>query len=212
MVKVKICGNTNKQDALECASLGADAIGTVVEVPVDTPKKISSLKAKEIISSLPIFTCGVIVIMPKSIEEALQFYEQVKPCALQLHGNESTDFVEGLKDKISCKIIKAIHVKGEDSIKEAKKFSRHCDAILLDTYTKGLGGSGMTHNWDISRRIARSIEKPVILAGGLTPENVRDAIEFVRPYAVDVSSGVEKEKGKKDYEKVKRFIEEAKIT
>jgi len=208
MVKIKICGNINVQDALEAARLGADFVGCVVEVNVATPRKISAEKAKEIISSLPASAKGVAVIMPETLEEALQLYEKIKPFALQLQGDESLELVKQLK-QLPCKIIKTVHVRDESSIEEAKKFSKHCDAILLDTPSVIKGGSGKTHNWSISRKIVESVEKPVFLAGGLTPENVEEAIKTVKPYVVDVSSGVELQPGKKDYKKVKKFIENA---
>jgi phosphoribosylanthranilate isomerase len=148
--------------------------------------------------------------MPGDLEEAVRFYKEIRADFLQLHGNEEVTFVKNLRSLVPCNIIKTVHVKGEESIQEAKKHSRFSDAILLDTAAKEMGGSGKTHDWEISRRIVEAVEKPVFLAGGLTPENVREAVEMVRPYAVDVSSGVEREKGKKDLEKVRKFIEAAK--
>lgn len=210
MVKVKICGNTSIEDALECVKLGADAIGTVVEVPVDTPRKISIETAGKIFSKLPVFTPGIAVIMPKNASEVVYLLEKIKPHAIQLHGDESLDFVRGLKGTTSCKIIKTLHVKDESVIEKAVEFSGCCDAILLDSASEKMGGSGITHNWNISKEVVKSVGIPVILAGGLKPENVEDAIRKVRPYGVDVSSGVEEKPGKKDFDKVRRFIINAK--
>ncbi|MEE8168873.1 MAG: phosphoribosylanthranilate isomerase [Candidatus Hydrothermarchaeales archaeon] len=211
MARVKICGVTSIKDALMCAELGADAVGTIVEVPVDTPRKISTSKASEIVASLPLFVDSVAVVMPKSVEEAIGFFREIEPTALQLHRKESPEFVRKLKESISCRIIKSIPIRDESSLEDARVYSELCDAILLDSPSPKLGGSGETHNWELSRAIVRELKVPVILAGGLTPENVADAVAFVRPYAVDVSSGVEieGEKGKKDYTKVKEFIERA---
>jgi|Deesub1362B_J571_1020462.scaffolds.fasta_scaffold01701_2 phosphoribosylanthranilate isomerase len=210
MVKVKICGNTSIDDVELVSELGADLAGFIVEVPVDTPRKISLTQAEKIMEEMPFTTAGVMVIMPQSVEEALNMYMAVRPDFIQLHGNESPKFVRELRGLVSCNIIKTIHVKGEESIAEAKRYVNYVDAILLDTPSPQRGGSGTTHDWEISRKIVESIPKPVILAGGLTPENVAEAIEIVKPYAVDVSSGVEAEPGKKDPEKVRRFIARAK--
>ncbi|MFQ5975173.1 MAG: phosphoribosylanthranilate isomerase [Candidatus Hydrothermarchaeales archaeon] len=210
MVKVKICGITSKEDAANCLRLGADAIGTVVDVPVDTPRKITTTKAGDIHSSLPFLTPGVAVIMPKSVEETVEMVLKIRPYAVQLHGNESIEFLKELKDRLQIKIIKTVHVKDEKAFKAAYEYSKYCDAILLDTATSKLGGSGLKHDWGISKKIVGNIKKPVILAGGLRPENVKEAVREVMPYGVDVSSGVESEAGRKDYDMVKRFIDNAK--
>lgn len=210
MVKVKICSITNIDDAIKCQKLGADAIGTIVDVPVETPRKITIDTAREIHNSLPFFTPGVIVTMPKSQEETVDMVQKIRPYAVQLHGNESPTFIKDLKKKLQIKIIKTIHVKDHEAIETATRYQEYCDAILLDTATPGLGGSGIKHDWSISKKIVETIEKPVILAGGLKPENIGEAVREVKPYAVDISSGVETIPGKKDYDKVKRFIENAK--
>lgn len=205
---VKICGNTNKKDAAKCEELGADLIGAIVEVPVNTPRKVTREKAIEIFSGVT--SAGkVIVIMPRSIDEALEIYDAVAPDYIQLHGNETSQFVRELRSLVPCNIIKAIPVN-ENALKEARKFATCCDALLLDTPSATRGGSGTTHDWKISRKIVEAVSIPVILAGGLKFSNVKKAIEAVHPYGVDVSSGVEKRRGKKDYEKVKKFIRSAK--
>lgn len=209
-LKVKICGNTNRKDALAAAKLGADLVGAIVEVPVDTPRKVTAQEAKEILADFSTPSGKVIVIMPRTIEEAAALYEEIRPDFVQLHGDESLQFVKELRSLIPCNIIKTIHVD-KASINEAKRFSRYSDALLLDTPSEQLGGSGRTHDWALSRKIVEAAGVPVILAGGLTPENVAEAIRSVRPYAVDVSSGVEKKEGKKDYAKVKKFIKNAKL-
>lgn len=210
-MKVKICGNTNRRDALASARLGADFVGAIVEVPVNSPRKVTAQEAKEILADFPFPAGRVIVIMPKTAEEAVVLYEEIHPDFVQLHGSENVQFVRELRGTIPCNIIKTIHVKDETSIQEAKKFARYSDALLLDTSSKQLGGSGRTHDWNLSRKIVEAVSIPVILAGGLTPENVAEAIRVVKPYGVDVSSGVEKKEGRKDYSKVKKFIRNAKF-
>jgi len=207
MTRVKVCGITNPEDALMAVNYGADAIG-IVNVK-GTPRFVDLKTAREIFDSLPVFVSKVIVAMPETIEEALEI-EETKANYIQLHGNEPVNFVRELRENINLGIIKKISVD-ENCLKNSKRYSGIVDAILLDTKVKGLsGGTGKVHDWDISRKIAESIKKPVILAGGLNPENVKSAIETVRPYAVDTSSGVESKPRKKDKKKVEKFIMVAK--
>jgi phosphoribosylanthranilate isomerase len=210
MASVKICGNTRVRDVEVVAELGAEFIGVVVDVPVPTPRKVSVEKAKEILHVASLSARSVAVIMPNTLDAAVGYYRKLRPDFLQLHGEEDVTFLKNLRGLVSCGIIKTIHVKGKESVQEAKKCSRFVDAILLDTPSEKMGGSGKIHDWNISKKIVKEIEKPVILAGGLNPENVKKAVEMVNPYAVDVSSGVETH-GRKDYKKVKKFIQEASI-
>ncbi len=210
MARVKICGNTNLEDIELAAQLGADYVGIIVDVPVDTPRNVDPEKAVTIFEELPFTTAGVVVIMPQSIKEALDLYIKLRPEFLQIHNNVEPKFIHEIKTNVPCNIIKTIHVEDEQSIKEAKRYQRWVDAILLDTPSKTGGGSGKTLDWDIAREIVVSLDKPVILAGGLTPNNVAEAIEAVKPFAVDVSSGVESHPGRKDPEKLERFIKIAK--
>ncbi|NOZ82852.1 MAG: phosphoribosylanthranilate isomerase [Euryarchaeota archaeon] len=209
MVAVKVCGNRSEEELEMLAELGVDMAGLLV-VPVDSPRRISLERAAELMDAMPSTVAGVLVLMPKSVEEAVEMYQQVLPDFIQLHGSESPAFVRELRSMVSCNIIKTVHVSGEESLAEAKRYLRFADAILLDTPSELGGGSGRVHRWDVSARIAREIEKPVILAGGLTPENVREAVEIVKPYGVDVASGVEASPGVKDPERVREFVARAK--
>ena len=207
MTRVKVCGITNPEDALMAVNYGADAIG-IVNVKV-TPRFVDLKKAREIFDSLPVFVSKVIVAMPETIEEALEI-EKTKADYIQLHGDESLDFIRELKENTNLGIIKKISVDG-NSLENSERYSEIVDAILLDTKVKGIsGGTGRVHDWDISRKVVESVRKPVILAGGLNPRNVKSAIEEVKPYAVDTSSGVESKPGKKDKKKVEQFIMTAK--
>lgn len=208
-MQVKICGHRHLADARESARLGADLIGVIVEVPVDTRRKVSRGRAREIVRSIKPPAQGVMVIMPGTVDEAVELYEAVKPSFIQLHGAESVAFVEELKSAVPCSIIKTVHVRSEDSIKHANSYA-NADAILLDTASEKAGGSGIIHNWEISRKIVEQLKVPIFLAGGLTPENVRSAVDAVGPYGVDVASGVEDLDGKKDFRKIKEFIRKAK--
>jgi phosphoribosylanthranilate isomerase len=208
-MKVKICGHKTVEDAKHSAKLGADFIGVIVEVPVDTPRKISKEQAREIVRRLEPPAQGVMVVMPSTIDEAVELCEVVKPSFIQLHGEESVEFVKELKDEVPCKIIKALHVT-EEAVKKAKEHAKFADMLLLDTASEKAGGSGITHDWGISKRIIDEVEIPVLLAGGLSPENVAEAIEAVQPYGVDTASGVEGPGGGKDFNKVNEFIRNSK--
>lgn len=200
MVKVKICGITNLEDAFAAVDYGADALGFVFYK--GSPRYISPETAKEIIRQLPPFitTVGVFVDEPTSnIEDILK---SVPLDVVQFHGHESPE---------ACMLfrrgIKAIRVKELSDLEPLKRYT--VSAFLLDTYTpESLGGTGQIFNWDIA--VAAKQFGKIILAGGLNPENIEKAIRWVRPYAVDVSSGIEKEKGKKDLKRMKLFIEKAK--
>jgi phosphoribosylanthranilate isomerase len=209
MVKVKICGVMSLSDAAVCANLGADFIGNIVEIP-SSPRSISQESSKEILSKLSSSAKGIAVVAGKNLNEIIGAAEFIQPAFVQLHGSESLELVENVKDEVSCGVVKAIQVTGEESIAGAVEFSKVCDAILLDTPAKGFGGSGMSHDWEISSQIVKSANCHVFLAGGLNPENVTEAVSTVSPFCVDVSSGVEIRPGKKDSEKVKKFIERAK--
>ncbi len=203
MVKVKICGITSATDALAAASAGADALGFNFYKP--SPRYVEPEQALPIRLALPPFiaSVGVFVDMdPPRVREIMQY------CGLdyaQLHGRESPIVLSRLED---FRIIKAVRMRGEDDLLELERFSS-ADAFLLDTYVRGQpGGTGETFDWDLAR--AASNRAKVILAGGLTPENVAEAVERGRPFAVDVASGVEESPGRKSRELMMRFVREAK--
>ncbi len=209
MVKVKICGITSLSDAVVCAELGADFIGNIVEIS-SSPRSISKERSKEILSKLPPSAKGIAVMAGKSLDEIIKAVEFIESAYVQLHGNESLEFIEKVAGEVSCGVIKAVPVSGPESKVEAVEFSKICDAILLDTPAKQLGGSGKSHDWSVSAQIVEQSRCPVFLAGGLNPEKVAEAVSAVSPYCVDVSSGVEICPGQKDSEKVRMFIERAK--
>jgi phosphoribosylanthranilate isomerase len=206
-MKVKICGITNQKDALSAAKCGADAVG-VVNIK-ESPRYVSLKDAEDIFSILPVFVSRVVVATPKTMDEVRKI-EETGADYIQLHGNESLEQVKEIAENSRLRIIKAIAAQ-DGCETEARIFSRVADAILLDTKMEGaLGGTGMVHDWDISRRVVEVVDKPVILAGGLTAENVARAAAAVNPYAVDVSNGVEASPGKKDEKKIAEFITRAK--
>ena len=200
--RVKICGITSVADGLVATGAGADMIGLMFYD--QSPRHITIAQAAEISRALPPFVMRVGVFV--NPEEAL-VTRAIADCnlsLLQFHGDEPSDFCT----QFGLMNVKALRVRDAESLNQLEHF--HTDAFLLDAYSKsGLGGTGEKFNWDLAVE-ARRFNKPIFLAGGLTPENVAAAVAQVRPFAVDVSSGVESSPGKKDAAKVKAFIAAAK--
>ena len=196
-MKVKICGITNLEDALVAAYLGADALGFIFAK--ESPRAVTPDAARDIIKKLPplMVTVGVFVDTPQ--EEILSIIEQTGIRCVQLHGNElPTDY-----SKINIPIIKAFRVKEHFQVSIREQFP--AAAYLLDTYVKETaGGTGKSFDWNIALK-AKAFGR-IILAGGLTPENIGDAITKVCPYGVDISSGVESAPGKKDKRKLQQLF------
>jgi len=196
---IKICGITNIEDAIECVRLGANLLGFVF---ADSPRQVDIGTVKHInrIIGGDAKTVGVFT------EESDDVVSIMRECELtyaQLHGGQSEDFARRLG---SQKVIRVQRVQDEASI-VGLKTQQEAAFYLLDTYKKGVaGGTGEIFDWDLAVR-AKSLGKPIFLSGGLSPENVADAVRAVQPFAVDVSSGVEASPGKKDPAKVKEFID-----
>lgn len=200
-VRSKICGITRVEDALAAAAAGADAIGLVFYAK--SPRAVSVEQARQIIAALPPFVTTVGLFVDVERDELRQILAQVPLDILQFHGDESAEQCEGH----GRPYIKALRVKAGDDV--AAQVARYPGAagVLLDTFVEGVpGGTGLAFDWSL---VPAGLSKPVILAGGLTPENVAAAIARVRPYAVDVSGGVESAKGIKDADKIRAFIRAA---
>jgi phosphoribosylanthranilate isomerase len=198
---VKVCGITRPEDALAAARAGAHAIGLVFYAP--SPRHVTPARAAEIIRVLPPFVTTVGLFVDASAEEVRSTLAETPVVLLQFHGSETPEFCRQFKRPY----VKAVRVKpGVDLLQYARDFY-DAKALLLDAYVEGLhGGSGAAFDWSL---IPRGLPLPVILSGGLTPENVMDAVRRVRPSAVDVSSGVESAKGIKDAQKIAAFIKGA---
>lgn len=201
-VIVKVCGITNEADALAAVGAGADALGFVFYPR--SPRAVSVSQAASITARLPgaVVRTGVFVdAAPEDVNLA------VRECGLtllQFHGSETPDYCS----QFGVMSMKAFRVRGPEFLDQMRLYGTA--AVLLDAWTPGqLGGTGERFDWDLAVQ-AKAVGKPVFLAGGLTPENVRLAIEKVRPFAVDVSSGVEAAPGRKDHVKVAAFVREAK--
>jgi phosphoribosylanthranilate isomerase len=201
-VRVKICGITRAEDALAALRLGADALG--FNFWPGSRRYLSPAAAREIVARLPPFatTVGVFVNQPEEEIRAIASASGVQ--VLQLHGDEPPD----LCARLPWPVVKAIPV---DQVRALSRLlSYEVAAFLLDTPSRGYGGTGVPFDWSLAEGV--SDVAPVILAGGLDPDNVADAIRAVRPYAVDVASGVESEPGVKSASKMARFISRAKET
>ena len=202
MVQVKICGITRLEDAQVAVEVGADALGFVFYPP--SPRYVTPAQAEQIIQRLPPFvtTVGLFVDVPLDI-----VHDVARRCGLdrvQLHGRETPEFCARVKHPV----IKAFRIKNVDSLANLPGY--RVAAYLLDAYVEGAlpGGTGASFAWELAAQAKRY--GPVILAGGLTPENIAAAITQIHPYGVDVSSGVECVPGVKDHQKIREFIQRAK--
>jgi phosphoribosylanthranilate isomerase len=210
-MRVKICGIRRVEDALAAVHAGADAVGCLVGLDYATPDRVDPAAARVIFESLPPFVARVLVTHRTGLADVTALMRESGATVAQLHGEFPTVAISALREALPyAAIVKSVHVTGEESIAAAVAASRVADAVLLDTKARGrIGGTGVTHDWSISARIAATSSKPVILAGGLTPDNVAEAIAHVRPYAVDVNSGTRGADGFKDHAKVRAFIDAA---
>jgi phosphoribosylanthranilate isomerase len=201
-VKVKICGITNELDGRAAAEAGADAVGFVF--CEQSPRRVSIETAARAARALPPFIIKVGVFVNASEDLVFRAIAECSLSLLQFHGDESPDYCT----QFGVMSMKAFRIRDGDSLRRLPDYKT--DAWLLDAYSPDKpGGTGETFNWDLAIE-ARRLGRPIFLAGGLTPENVGEAVRRVEPYAVDVSSGVEAAPGKKDHAKVRAFIAAAK--
>ncbi|NWB95413.1 phosphoribosylanthranilate isomerase [Pseudomonas gingeri] len=197
-VRSKICGITRIEDALAAVEAGADAIGFVFYAK--SPRAVTFQQARAIIAALPPFVTTVGLFVNASRCELGEILDAVPLDLLQFHGDETREQCEGYHRPY----IKALRVKAGDDIAAACAAYPSASGILLDTYVEGIhGGTGAAFDWSL---VPRGLSKPIILAGGLTADNVAEAIAQVKPYAVDVSGGVEQAKGIKDRTKIEAFM------
>lgn len=199
MVRIKICGITNLEDALLAADLGAHALGFIFYVK--SPRCVAPEAAREIIRQLPPFIVTVGVFVNEEAAVVRDLAARIGLDWVQLHGTESPDYCRGL----GRRVLKGFRIQGEDSLQALQDYRGAVQAYLLDTYKKGqLGGTGEIFDWELARKAKEY--GPIVLAGGLTAANVAQAIKTAQPQAVDVASGVEAAPGKKDPEKLKAFF------
>jgi phosphoribosylanthranilate isomerase len=218
--KVKICGTTSVADARMAADAGADYSGVVVEVPF-SERSVPINSAAEIARQTPIST--VILVFDRPTAWVREAAAQIKPFAIQLLGHEPPTQVAELKESISCEVWKSLflpteHDPAADTTAILAQMEDHinagADALLFDTaeFSNGkarFGGTGKQSDWNLSAQLIQACKVPAFLSGGIRPENVRTAIETVRPYGVDLCSGVEASKGIRDQQKLERLMENA---
>ena len=203
MVKVKVCGIKELEDARVAAAAGADAIGLVF---AESPRRVSVERAREISAALPKGVMRVGVFVDEDPREVLRIAREVGLDYAQLHGDEGPEEVAEIRDG-GLGVIKALRVRNAEALAAVERYE--ADLILLDAWSaEARGGTGARFDW----RMAKSVRgrDNILVSGGLDPENVREAIEYFEPYGVDASSSLEDRPGKKNGERVRRFVDAAK--
>ena len=203
MVKVKVCGITNRHDARMATDAGADAVGLVF---AEGPRRINVEQAREIAAALPEGVLKVGVFVDVEPEEVLRVAEEVGLDYAQLHGDEDPETVAQIRSS-GLGVIKALRVRDAEALAAVERYQ--ADLFLLDAWSaKARGGTGERFDWELAKSLKE--RDNILVSGGLNPENVRGAIEFFEPYGVDASSSLEERPGKKDDERVRRFVSAAK--
>ena len=204
MLKVKICGITNTNDALEACKYGADALGFIF---AESPRKITPKAAKKIIKNIPGFIAKVGVFVNADKDYVLQVIKQCGLNTLQLHGQESDKYCAFLQKY--CKIIKAFRIKDKQSIRSIKNYV-HVDAYLLDSYSEDVyGGTGRAFSYELIRN--ENFTKPWIIAGGINKKNIGKIANLILPFAFDVCSSIEARAGNKNLKKMQALIKKIKL-
>lgn len=203
MTLVKVCGITNVEDALLASDTGADAIGLIF---AESPRRVDEERAREIVATLPAAVLKVGVFVNEKPETIHQLVDKLGLDYVQLHGDESPEVVAKVR-QYGVAVIKALRVRDESSLGRMK--DHEADLFLLDAYSeKARGGTGEKFDWELAKALKGYAN--ILVSGGLTPENVRAAVEFFEPYGVDASSSLEDAPGKKNDERVRRFVSAAK--
>ncbi len=214
-MRVKICGIRTQTDLQLCLEAGVDAVGFVVDYPVPVPWNIEPTHARHLIAGVPPYTTAVLV-TTGAVAKVVALAEQLRPAALQLHGDETVEDVRKIVNGLpAVRVVKALRISAEESeqsegiVSEARAYAGcGIDGLLLDSRTETMpAGTGVPLNWDIARQVVVKVDVPVVLAGGINRENVKRATDAVKPYGVDLISAVETTPGVKDARKLKDFVE-----
>jgi len=201
-IRVKICGITRAEDARVAVDAGADALGFVFVSA--SPRCVAPETAASIAEGLPPFVARVALLVDADPAVARDLLERTGMDTVQFHGDEPPDLCRSFRDRF--RVVKALRVRGPETLEHIAAYRGSADAILLDAWVAGTpGGTGKRFDWDLAAAAGQQ-GMPVVLAGGLTPENVASAIRQARPFAVDVSSGVEESPGRKDPSRVRAFL------
>lgn len=205
MTRVKICGLTRENDLDAAIGAGADMVGFVCGVPIETPRELAPSRAAALAERVPEGVTSVLVTMPETPEKGADLAERVDPDAIQVH-DCSPDEVAALADRTDARVLAGVDAADDD----LDQYANVADTLVLDsTDEQGAGGTGETHDWDRARTVVTDLDVPVLLAGGLTPENVAEAVTTVDPFGVDVSSGTERSGGVKDHTAIQQFVDQA---
>jgi phosphoribosylanthranilate isomerase len=214
--RVQIAGISTLDDALACERAGADAIGFTIGLPTGPHNGLDEAGAAAIIRRLPPFITPVLITYRVTAAEVVPMCREMGVSQVQLHAPAAPAELEKMRAAIpGLKLILAVNVTGPEALDLARERAARADALILDTYdpaTGRHGATGKTHDWSLSARIAEAVGVPVILAGGLTPANVAAAIRRVRPWGVDVHTGVERPDGTTDHDLVRAFVAVAHAT
>lgn len=212
-MKVKICGIRRIEDALAAANAGADALGFLVGQKHTSPDFLTPEEAKKIVTSLPPFVSSVLVTHLEDSKEVLNLIRDIGVSTVQIHSEMSPDDILLIRRAIpSLRILKSFHVTSAEVLGYGDPYLPVVDGFVLDSLnlkTGQVGGTGLTHDWNLSASIVKRYSKPVLLAGGLNPDNVEEAIRVVQPFGVDVNSGTKGADGFKDPMKVREFVTRA---
>jgi phosphoribosylanthranilate isomerase len=207
MSRVKICGLTNSADLRAAIEAGADAVGIISSVSVDTAREVDLGVAADLVAEVPPFVTATLVTMPEDAERAVDLIRAIEPDTIQLHGEFDADDIGYIRAETGVKVIPAVDYTDTD---RAHELDTAADAILVDSTTEdGAGGTGTPHDWEATAELADRLTSPVVLAGGLTPDNVAEAVRIAAPFAVDVASGVERQPGEKDHTALATFVQNA---
>ena len=207
MTRVKVCGITRREDREAVVAAGADAVGVINGVSVDTPREVDDETAAALVAGVPPLVTSVLVTMPEAVQSVARRVETVQPDVVQVHDGLTPSKLGALRRRVDAKVVAVVDADHA----EIEAYADAADALLVDSVdAEGGGGTGETHDWDRTREIVDTLDAPVVLAGGLTPENVAEAVGTVRPFGVDVASGVEAEGGVKDHDAVRAFVQQAK--
>jgi phosphoribosylanthranilate isomerase len=205
MTRVKICGITREADREVAVRAGADAVGFIVDVAVETPREIPAARARDLVAGVPPFVTTVLVTMPESVQAAVALQDRVGADAIQVHATLDPGEVGVLTERLDADVLAAV-----DPDADLPAYADAADALLVDSIDEsGGGGTGETVDWAATREAIADLDAPVVLAGGLTPGNVAEAVGTVAPYGVDTASGVEREGGIKDHDAVRAFVANA---
>ncbi|MFZ4584753.1 MAG: phosphoribosylanthranilate isomerase [Acidimicrobiia bacterium] len=209
---VKICGIRSLADLDIAVRAGASRVGFLVGLTHFSEDRLTSEQAQALVDRVPEFVRSFLVTHLVEPEAIVELFGEVGTDALQLHGEMSDEAVFAVREQLSdAYIVRALHVLDDDSVETVvsrlRAVEHVVDAVLLDSRTtERLGGTGQTHDWNISARVVQRSSIPVVLAGGLSPKNVETAVRAVRPDAIDVNSGVENDAGDKDFDRVRDLV------